>query len=473
VRLAALLGVVATAFLVHGGGHGRALNCNPNDAWQDRFPAWSPTGDTIAFVRQQPGCDPPAESLGFVAPGAPERTYGSDVKRTSWAPPSWAPSGLSVAYSRHFASVGVTAPTGPVGDDGPGEFPSWAGNDIAFTIENEVRVLHLLDGSRHTVFTNYLKPSQSNGVPVWSPDRTQLALGVTVFSSGEGGIAVINADGSGSRVIGAGQNQAVNPTWSPDGKTIAFETNRDRNFEIYSVRVDGTQLRNLTNTPRGDDRMPAWSGNTIAFISDRDRKPRQLYGFALFTISPDGSNLQWRAEDVHPYSPPAWSPDGTKIAFASGRECLRWGIYVFDRTTDGVRRLTNQCVFDGTLRGDVIRGTPFLDFINGGPGRDRLYGLAGADRIRGDLGRDYLDGGPGPDELLGGRSDDDVYGRDGNDHISTDSRGHDRVYGGRGNDLIESAGGSRDVVSCGSGYDTVRADGLDRVLQDCERVTRS
>ena len=445
MKLAALLAVVAAPFLVHGGGHGRALNCNPNDAWQDRFPAWSPRGDTIAFVRQQPGCDPPAESLGFVTPGEAERTYGSDVKRTSRAPPSWAPSGLAVAYSRHFDSVGVTAPTGPVGDDGPGEFPSWAGNDIAYTIENEVRVLRLGDDSRRTVFTNYIKPSQSNGVPMWSPDRTRLALGVTDLRSGEGAIAVIDADGSGSRLVGAGQNQAVNPTWSPDGRTIAFETNRDRNFEIYSVRVDGTQLRNLTNAPGGDDRMPAWSGNTIAFISNRDRKPGQLYGFALFTLSPDGSNLQWHAEDVHPYSPPAWSPDGSKIAFASGRQCLRWGIYVFDRTTDGLRRVTNQCVFEGTLRADVIRGTAFLDFINGGPGRDRLYGLAGADRIDGDLGGDYLDGGPGRDELLGGR----------------------------GNDLIKSAGGSRDVVSCGPGRDTVRADRLDRVMADCERVTRS
>jgi hypothetical protein len=464
-----LLGVVA-AFLVHG-GHGHALNCHANDAWQDRFPAWSPNGRTIAFVRQLPGCDPPAESLGFVTPGESEHTYGQDAKRTSWAPPSWEPGGLAVAYSRQFGSIGVTAPTGPVGDDGPGEAPSWAGSNIAFTIENEIRLLELPTNARRTLFVGYAKPTQSNGIPVWSPDRSRLALGVMLHAH-EGGIAVVNRDGSGARVIAVGPNQSVNPTWSPDGETIAFETNRDRDFEIYSVRPDGTGLRNLTNAPRGDDRMPAWHGSTIAFISNRDRKAGDLYGFALFTMSPDGSNLQWHDQDLHPYSPLAWSPDGSRIAFASGRECKRWGIYVFDLRTDGTVRFTNQCRFNGTGGDDVMRGTPFLDFLDGGGGRDRIYGLAGPDRLGGGLSRDYLDGGPGADFLNGGRSDDVVLGADGNDHILTDDRGHDRVFGGNGNDLIESAGGSRDVISCGAGRDTVIADRLDRVAADCERVRR-
>jgi Ca2+-binding RTX toxin-like protein len=470
VRLVALLGVVAA--LIGNGAHAYPQGCNANLAWQDRFPSWSPDGTTVAFMRQQVGCDPPAESLGFVTPGAPPRLYGTDGRPGSWAPPSWSPEGLAVAYGRNRESIGVTAPTGPVGDDGAGLYPSWAGASIAFTIENEIRVFDLVAGTRRTVLTDYVKPTQSIGMPVWSPDRTKLAIGV-MFDFTHGGIAVINADGSGFRIVGEGRNQAVNPTWSPDGRTVAFETNRDGDFEIYSVRLDGTQLRNLTTAHQGDDRMPAWSGDTIAFISNRDRKADQLYGFALFTISPDGSNLASHADDLHPYSPLAWSPDGSQIAFASGRECNRWGIYVFDRRTDDVRRVTNPCRFDGTLRDDLIVGTPFLDIINGGPGRDRLYGRAGADRIYGDVNRDYLDGGPGPDELSGGRSDDVVLGGAGNDHIWTDGRAHDHVYGGSGNDVIDSGSGSRDVITCGGGRDTVRADRLDRVARDCELVTRN
>lgn len=474
MRLAALLGVVSTLALSVHGDHARALGCNPNDAWQDRFPSWSPNGGTIAFVRQQPGCDPPAESLGFVAPGQTEQTFGADARRTSWAPPSWAPSGLAVAYSREHESVGVTAPSGPVGDDGPGLFPSWAGDSIAVTVGSSLQVIELGAGGgvRRVLVPSYVKPTQSTGVAVWSPDRSRLAFGV-MLDVGEGGIGIANADGSGFRVIARGANQSANPTWSSDGRTIAFETSRDRNFEIYSVHSDGTQLRNLTNSPQGEDRMPAWSGDTIAFISNRDRRPGDPYGFSLFTIAPDGSNLQWHAQDLHPYSPLSWSPDGSQIAFASGRQCLRWGIYVFDRRTDGVRRLTNQCEFAGTVGNDLLRGTPFLDFLNGGPGRDRIYGLAGPDRLTGDLGRDYLDGGSGPDVLYGGRSDDVVRGGDGRDRIYTEDRGRDQVFAGPGDDVIVSGGGTRDVISCGAGHDTVVGDSLDRIAADCERVRRS
>ena len=132
------------------------------------------------------------------------------------------------------------------------------------------------------------------------------------------GIAVVNADGSDFRVIASGPNQSVNPTWSPDGQTIAFETSRNGDFEIYSVRPDGTALRNLTNAPQAEDRMPAWNGNSIAFISNRARSARELYGYDLYTMSPDGSKVEVRAGDLHPSSPLAWSPDGSKIAFRSG-----------------------------------------------------------------------------------------------------------------------------------------------------------
>jgi hypothetical protein len=465
VKRLALVGLVVALW---PGGTGHALSCNANDAWQDRFPSWSPNGDSIAFMRQQTGCDPPAESLGFVTPGRPEQIYGEDARRASWAPPSWAPSGLAVAYSRDRESVGVTAPSGPVGDDGPGLFPAWADNSIAVTVGASLQLIELTSGARRVLVPTYVKPTQSTGLAAWSPDRRRLALGVMVNNL-EGAIGVINADGSGYRTIARGLNQSVNPTWSPDGQRIAFETNREGNFEIYSVRVDGTDLRNLTRAPQGDDRMPAWHKDMIAFISNRDRKPGDLYGFSLFTMSPDGSDLQWHAQDLHPYSPLAWSPDGSQVVFASGRECLRWGIYVFDRRTDGVRRLTNQCRFGGTRGDDLLIGTPFKDFLDAGPGNDHLRGLAGPDLLRGAVGNDRLTSGPGDDVLIGGPGDDVVVGGDGSDRVIVE-RGHDRVSAGKGNDLIESRNGSRDVISCGGGRDTVVADRIDRVAGDCERV---
>ena len=216
--------------------------CNGNQAWQDRFPAWSPTGNAIAFLRQQPGCDAPPESLGIVEIGKTEELTSNDGLRGSTAPPSWNSNGLTVAFGSQHGTVRVDAPGGHVGDDGPGIFPSWAGNAIAVTVGSSLDVIELVVDRRRTLVPNYVKPTQSNGAAVWSPDLTKLAFGVMVGPA-EGGVAVVNADGSDFRVIARGQNQSVNPTWSPDGRTIAFETNRDGDFEIYSVHVDGSGSR--------------------------------------------------------------------------------------------------------------------------------------------------------------------------------------------------------------------------------------
>lgn len=436
MRLAALLGVLTAAFLFQGGTNVRALNCHANDAWQDRFPSWSPTGDTIAFIRQQTGCDAPAESLGFVTPGSPEVTYGADATRGSWAPPSWWQSGFLVDYGRDRGTFGQTAPSGPVGDGGPGLYPSQAGDRIAITVGSSLQVGDS-GGARRVVVPSYVKPTQSTGVAVWSPDQTRLAFGVmSTSATGEGGIAVVNANGTDFRVIAPGPNQSVNPSWSPDGRTIAFETSRNGDFEVYSVRADGTQLRNLTSAPQAEDRMPAWHGNTIAFISNRDRTRKELYGYALYTMSPDGSNLQKWAHDLHPYSPLAWSPDGSKIAFAAGRECLRWGIYVLDMTSAPLsghdQRVTNRCSYSGTGHADVLTGTRF---------RDVLLPLGGADAVFGLAGDDYIDG----------------------------NRGNDRIFGGRGSDTIYGGPGA-DRISCGAGRDTAYVDKYDRTSRDCELV---
>jgi len=77
----------------------------------------------------------------------------------------------------------------------------------------------------------------------------------------------------------------TNPEASPDGKKVAFMSQRDGNWEVYVMNIDGSDLKRLTNN--GDtDGLPIWSpdGQTIAFASDRSGD------WAIWAMNPDGSN---------------------------------------------------------------------------------------------------------------------------------------------------------------------------------------
>ncbi len=102
--------------------------------------------------------------------------------------------------------------------------------------------------------------------------------------------------------------------WSPDGRRLAFSSNRTGDWEIYSIGKDGTSPRRLTHS-KGADRAPAWSpdGTAIAFHSERAGSV-DIYvmdvvrgGVTRITTS--------SARD----SDPAWSPDGHSLVYSSDR----------------------------------------------------------------------------------------------------------------------------------------------------------
>ncbi len=105
---------------------------------------------------------------------------------------------------------------------------------------------------------------------------------------------------------------------------LAFVSERDGNSEIYSVNTDGTGLRRLTNNAAYDT-DPAWSpdGKRLAFASNR---ASNVDGWDLYVMDADGSNVV-RLTVGGMNSAPAWSPDGTKIAFA-GMKDGTGGIFV-------------------------------------------------------------------------------------------------------------------------------------------------
>ncbi|MFQ5692795.1 MAG: TolB family protein, partial [Nitrospinota bacterium] len=102
------------------------------------------------------------------------------------------------------------------------------------------------------------------------------------------------------------------PAWSPDGKTLAFTSNRSGSPQIYLIDVTGKNIRRLTFEGRYNS-SPAWSpkGDLIAFNGIQKGQ------FKLFVIRPDGTGLRRLVPAPGGQSDPAWSPDGRFLAFTA------------------------------------------------------------------------------------------------------------------------------------------------------------
>lgn len=140
-----------------------------------------------------------------------------------------------------------------------------------------------------------------------SPDGKKIA-----FSSDRAGkimIYVMNADGTGvKRLTFAGRYNST-PSWSPDGKTIAFASLDSNHFDIFTIDANGGNLKRMTDARRANGRpanneSPSWSpdGRHILFTSDRSGK------YQLYIVSPDGTNERRITEDGYNWDKPKWSP---------------------------------------------------------------------------------------------------------------------------------------------------------------------
>lgn len=103
-------------------------------------------------------------------------------------------------------------------------------------------------------------------------------------------------------------------SWSPDGKLLVFESDRDGNHDIYLMDFSGEQSVNLTHNTFHNS-SPVWSptGTQIAFVTDRDGD------FEVYVMNADGSNIFNVTQHSSSERTPAWSEDGTRLAFSSLR----------------------------------------------------------------------------------------------------------------------------------------------------------
>jgi Tol biopolymer transport system component len=224
--------------------------------------------------------------------------------------------------------------------------PAWSNHGrIVFTSNRHGNEeLYVMDEDGRNVKRLTRHPG-SDIAAVWSPDGRRIAF-TRVGVDGNAVIMVMNADGTGVRrvspkaVRGYG---SFTPDWSGAAGLIAFSSSyaTPENPEIYVVRPNGTGLKRLTFTKGdahelGDDGFPAWSpdGRRIAFSSNRTGEGE------LWIMNADGSGqrrlagLKGRDDWM-----PTWSGDGNRIAFSSLDAAGKSVIYLVGANGKGLKRL--------------------------------------------------------------------------------------------------------------------------------------
>jgi Tol biopolymer transport system component len=268
-------------------GERKRITTPPEGWWGDDSPVLSPDGATVAFIRRR---GPEEGNIYLLSLSGSYEAKGEPRQLTHETccvgNPLWVGGGREVLYAKHetnittlhriAAKAGAQAkPVNVLGDTGSYLSISPQGDKLVYVsgaTDSDLWQVELpkdVNGAPNALLEakRVFSSSRVDAMPDFSPDGRCVA-----FSSNRSGtLEIWIADHQAARrVTSLGGPQALLPRWSPDGKEIVFFANVDRNRRVFTVAAEGGKPRQLTSGP-GIDFVASWArdGRSVYFASDR------------------------------------------------------------------------------------------------------------------------------------------------------------------------------------------------------------